>query len=243
MLFSFVFQGCGETSWQSKVKEQLPILDTTAFIFEYPDGYNHELIAEKGLGKSAKVLSDDYRLMQALYKKAFISYIADKLDLKRYDDELSNSGLNFVSHENDSYLGAKHYLGTKYIMILNRCYIEQLDKNDLEILRRTLEAGNAEVTDELADLVRRTWQDVIKIRDDEADNFYVMINKDPVYTFSNDAIVLGIGTVMYKDENGNVDMEKEDEKAEFLENYCARMMEEMDGKLGDVPIKVFSFIK
>lgn len=238
LLFFAVLQGCG-SSWQSKVKEQLPVQDITDFIHDYPEEHDLRLAVEKGLGKSTKEVSDDYKLMQALYEKAFFLYLEDRLDIKKYDEELANSELKFISHESNN------YLGTKYFLFLNQCYIEQLDKSDLELLRRTIETGNAEVTEELADMVQRTWPDIIKIRDDDdnEENFYVMINNDPYYKFFNNAVVLGIGTVKYEDENGNVDMRKEDIKADYLEDYCARITEELDGKLGDVPISVFSFIK
>jgi hypothetical protein len=209
-----VLQGCG-SSWQSKVKEQLPVLNSSYFIFYYPIQYDYELIVEKGLGNSKKKLSDDYKLMQALYKKAFITYIADKLDIKKYDEELANSELNFISDESDSYMGAKYYLGTKYFMILNPCYIERLDKSDLELLRRTIETGNAEVTEELDGMVQRTWPEITRING-KYEDFYVMTNKSPKYKFPNNAIVLGIGKETYKDENGNVDMSKEVIKDDFL---------------------------
>lgn len=48
-----VLQGCG-SSWQSKVKEQLPVLNSSYFIFYYPIEYDYELIVEKGLGNSKK---------------------------------------------------------------------------------------------------------------------------------------------------------------------------------------------
>ncbi|MFY9568033.1 MAG: hypothetical protein WAP56_02575 [Acetivibrionales bacterium] len=229
-------------SFPPEVYEQIPLCSVTKFIYEIPTRYDFDLIYEKGLSDKKDAVNMDYQVMQTYYRKALIMHIAKKLDLEKYDDELANSGLDFISHPGDSYLGAKYYLGTRYVMVINICHIEQLDETDLELIRRTLQAGNTGVTDEVAEMVARTWPEVIKYRADEEVTYYEMLNKTPLYKFPNNALVIGIGTVREYDSRGNVvDWDKEKEKDAYLEDFCTRMEKELNEKMEDVPVKVFKF--
>ena len=89
---------------------------------------------------------------QKLYKEAFGMYLAYNIDFDKYDKEIDESGLNFKT--------AKKFdknLSSKYLIILNDMDIDNLSKEDLEMLK-----NSKNIDFDFIKMVSRTYKDVLR---------------------------------------------------------------------------------
>ena len=73
-----------------------------------------------------------------LYRKLFTEYIIEKTELKKYDEEIKNSNLNFIPVEEEK-MDIYQYFSCdilKYFYIRNNLYLEKLDKKDINFLEK-----------------------------------------------------------------------------------------------------------
>lgn len=133
---------------------------------------NFELAKEKGLikGQDASI----YSMVQGLYLKVFEYLVQEKIDLKKYDDVIKNSGLDFgvIPKEKKNFFHQLSYLGLDYIYIRNFFFIEKLSQNDLSVFLDKINKEDFEVSDDLISIVIKTYKDVIQ------DNFVQGVYKD-----------------------------------------------------------------
>ena len=106
-----------------------------------------------------------YMSLQHVYKYLFERYLVSKVNLKRYNDLIKNSELDFgVPHPTQEQLATnlKEYLSFEYIYVINNFFIEKLELNDLDLLKEYLKKGTFEFNSKMQKFVERTYKDVIK---------------------------------------------------------------------------------
>ena len=203
--------------------------------------YNHELCKEKGLlkGGGRGRLSYRYLCMQAVYRANLDAYLLEMLDLKRLDEELRNCSLGFAcpKPEDQNLYERESTMGLEYIFLRNNLYIEYLKKGQLSILEQHLETGDETVTDELKDLVKETYQEVIRVRNsvDQEDpgRFCYAGTKGGRPEIPSHALVLEIANAMEYDRAGNLlPNDRMREKCEYLEKVKTRKEKEYSEILG-----------
>lgn len=182
-----------------------------------------------------KKMENDYIELQNKYKKLFEQYISKKVDLKKYDDIISDSVLDFgISKPTAKQLFTEleNSLNLKYIYIINNFFVEKLDNSNLESLRRS----SYILSEQNYTLIEETYKDVIK---DDFDNEY---NDEKHYvcygynTKSNyapsDALVLHI--LYSRNTKGYNDVEfvqNIKDKRVFLETLKTHIVEEIKKQL------------
>jgi hypothetical protein len=200
-------------------------------VFIFPFNYDMDLARALGLATDG-TFSREYLNMQALYRKALEHYLAERLNLVEFDEMLSSSELDFIPLSEDRFDFYQRYstFGFQYIYLRNNLPIERLSPDDLDILRRYIHAGNSNVTEELLDLVARTFKRVITV--DEGWEPDVPAGYHPGGdTAPNNALVLIIG--LHRGGGGK-------ERA-FLDQEFIPMMEGvLSEKLG-IPVVVFRY--
>ena len=177
-----------------------------------------------------------YKMCEELYKYIFERYIMTKIDLKKYDDMISNSDLGFGDITKKINLKSKldEYLNLNHIFILNRFYINKLNSNDLDIIT------NGSVEDKIK-VVERTYKDIIKYDIDgdlKAKINYTNSTSMDAYS-DNDQLVIGIyyGNNKIKYESGSKYLENSKLKKAFLKELSEKMIDEFKNKM-DLSVKV-----
>lgn len=200
----------------------------------YPCSINMKLAQEKGLVTDNK-LNSKYFNIQKNYKVLFEKYIAETLDLKKYDDLLANSDLKIDScmpYRMD-YYQKNSTLDLKYIYIKNNLHIEKLAKEDLD----SLELGNDEEL--LKKIVKKTYSDVIKINylneEEIKGNFktqYFEGFDSPNTIFNNDSLVLIIREGKLKTKLSNKELVNYINKRQmFIASIIEKMNNDFHEKL------------
>lgn len=116
---------------------------------------NMELAREKGL--IANQNFDVYNEITKAYKYVLEYYLNSVIDLKKYDEEIKKS--NLYIGMNKKYKQLNSYLDLNYIFLLNRLFIEKLDKKDIDLLKNSFNKNK--ISDELISMVKRTFKNVI----------------------------------------------------------------------------------
>lgn len=177
-----------------------------------------------------------YRMYEELYKYIFEKYIMTKVDLKKYDDLISNSDLGFgdITKKINLKSGLDEYLNLNHIFILNRFYINKLNSKDWDIIT------NGSVEDKIK-VVESTYKDVIKY--DIKNGLKAKIN----YTYStsddsfsdNDQLVIGIyyGNNKIKYEDGDKYLENSILKKKFLSELSEKMINDFKNNM-DISVKI-----
>lgn len=204
-----------------------------------PLNYDIKLAVKKGLCTGME-FGDKYLNMQALYRKALEQYLSELLNLQIYDNMLTDSELRFIpiDKERESLYQKYSTFGYKYVYLRNNLPIEYLDKQDLSILEKYINDGKTDVTEELVKLVSRTYQYVIIVLHDRAEDTPIGYSNDGQKIAPNYALVLEIGHATEFDEEGNfVDTKNESKKRAYLTNEFIPFMEKkLSEQLGSTVI-------
>ena len=185
-----------------------------------------------------------YALIQSLYLKTLEQYIYSYVDLKKYDDEIANSNLDFGLVPDDRKLAYQKisYMNLKYIYIRNFLFIEKLNINDLETFWGRIKNRNYVIDDELLKIVERTFKDVIDnnfVAGEYKEDFVISYGPANPLTFakSNDFVIniqYGFNTTKMTDEEYNENLKK---KKELIAKIKENIILDLNG-LG-VNIKIF----
>lgn len=248
ILISFLLIGC-------KKEEEVPMIISNSNILESFSieelpindrrAYDLELAVEKGINEKKDIFSHEYLTLQEVYRKAFGQFIIEKLDLKKYEQELLESDMRFIPADKgkQSFYQKWDNMDMKYIFLRNNIPIERLNENDLEILKKEAADNRVEPSSEVMEMIERTYQDIISLwmiekeSDRKVETFYEQAIS-PVFV-TMDSLVLEIQTCSEFDENGNyVSKEHEHEKDDYLGKLAERMERELDGLMGDTPIRI-----
>ena len=199
---------------------------------------NVELAKQKGL-----IIDNNkelYNRLENIYKAIFERYLNDNIDLKKYDEEILNSGYYFgVPNPTKDQLisGLGEYLGLKYIYLLNNFFIEKLEKEDIDILKACIEKNVIGI--EAYEMVKKTYKEVIRNNylkgKYERERYQVCYGYALPNNFAyNDDIVLKI----YYSKNTKKLEDKEfienlRNQKKILESIKERIIEEIKSKLND----------
>lgn len=197
---------------------------------------NLELCREKGLLEEG-MPNRRYLRLRDVYRANMEAYLLDVLDIKALDDEMKGSGLGFTGHSReDCNLYEREYsMGLEFIYLRNHLYIEYLSKEQLRLLERQAEKGGIRVSEEVKDMVKSTYRDVIRVRDprdweDESRFLYPAAQgRKPV--IPNQAVVLGIADAMEYDAAGRL---LADEHREEKYAYLDAVKEEKEEEYAEI---------
>lgn len=89
------------------------------------------------------------------YKNAFEKLIDEEFHLYEVDKKLENANLLFAP-SNITLKYSNSIIKSKYIRCLNYFYVEELNQADIETIK-----NSQDLSDEILDIVRRTYQKVI----------------------------------------------------------------------------------
>lgn len=191
---------------------------------------NEELAKQKGLiidGNTQK-----YDELVKVYKYLLEYFISTKIDLSKYEDMIKNSGLYIGV--NDKYKPLNEYLKLDYIFLITNLFVEKLSLEDISVLEK-FDKNN--IADEIIDVIRRTYKDVIY------DNFfkgeYQNIKYNvcygpmvPINFVDNDAIAFKIyyGKNLI-DLDGEAFIELHKKQLSFFDELINKFKEEVKEKL------------
>lgn len=119
---------------------------------------NHNLIKEKNILKSSIYLQ-----VQGLYQKVLDYYILNNSSIKKYDDMISNSGLDFglIDEKHKHIHHINSYLNLKYIYVRNFLFIEKLNMQQLSYIYNKILINDLNIDNQLIEIVKNTYKDVI----------------------------------------------------------------------------------
>ena len=176
-----------------------------------------------------------YKELQNLYKEAFEKMLMNKINLKEYQDKISNSSLGFGKVNNKPILksGLNEYFDLNSFYLLNNFRIEKLSKESLNYLKSNDINGRIK-------LVEQTYKEVLK------DNYlhgkyieepyqinYLFSSSNLGYALNNElfiAIYYGLNT----EEYGSIDayLENYNEKRGLLEFISSEIKDKIKRELG-----------
>ena len=183
--------------------------------------------------------------LDTIYRIGLGYYLKEKLDLASYEKEIKEAGCAEVSAEAKKKTQARDRTGTKYIYVRNDMNMNILSPEDIETLKSGDVYSDGSLSDEMMEIVIRTFPDVIRaVRTTENDPEMTIYDTD-IYGEA-DSSVVPVGALVFQiatqpeyDGNGyEVSPEEEDRKEDALYSLSQRMEEEMKGKLGNVPVRV-----
>jgi predicted small lipoprotein YifL len=184
---------------------------------------------------------------ESIYMDALGNYLKEQLDLASYDKQIAEFGCIPVDIEEQSEHQKEKNMGLKYIYLRNEPHLDRLSDEDMALL--TEAANGSSINRQLiTEMVVRTFEQVLSPREitSEEDRKVQTIYDDYLFDYNSprmvdmNSVVLHIATQSDYDEQGNIiDEEKEDEKENALHALSERMEDEMDGLLGDNPVRVF----
>lgn len=199
---------------------------------------NIALARQKGL-----IVNDDtkdYVIIENLYKYLFVYYLNSKVNIQKYDDEISNSDLDFgIAHPMNIQKGndLNEFSKWKYIYILNDFFVEKLSATDINKLKNALKTQNLVPTPELNEVIERTYPEIIKNNytksgyTDESYNIYYG-EFHPGNFVKNNALVIkifyGKDKTKLSDEEYLLNIKA---KKEFLDNIVNRIKSDIQEKM------------
>jgi len=202
------------------------------------DEFDYDEFISKGLFENDGLTEKYYSLVKN-YKVLVDRYLVNKLPLKDMDDKINDSGLSFVAvnNENMDFYQKFSSMKLKYIYLRNNLYVYKLSIEDIDTIVNLTVNQLRKPSNELIDLIERTFNDVIDakpIGDDVSVNYkkcYGLDNGD--YWFDSDELVIGVRYDEFADNglgDGDEWMNNYNKQLEFLGD----LMIEMEKKCSDI---------
>ena len=143
---------------------------------------------------SNKHVDEGYIRMSNVYRLLFTKFIIEELDLKRYDEMIGNSGLEFKPINKDKMDAYQLFSSDelKYLYIRNNIYIERLSSEEYNYLR--MNSYKSELTPELTRFIEKTYSKVIfedMTKNGEECKVFFGPNLNN-FMMENDTLVLGL---------------------------------------------------
>ena len=130
-----------------------------------------------------------------LYRKLFTEYIIEKLNLKKYDEEIEQSKLNFIPVEEKD-MDIYQYFSCdvlKYFYIRNNLYIEKLDEHSIELLDKKIKNKYYELDESARNIIEKTYKDILFKDEIEGFKNYVFYGPNTTsFSAENKAVVIGV---------------------------------------------------
>lgn len=187
-----------------------------------------------------------YILIYNVYRNLFTKFICNKLELKKYDDKIKESALNFIENKKETMdmyqLFSSDIL--KYFYIRNNIYIEQLNEEEMKFFLEKSNDSNLKFDEETNKMINSTWEKVIF--EDALKNekkCIVSFGPDNSRFFAqNNSLVIGFRY----DKFAKTDLNDEEWKKLYFEQlkYVNMVINEMEENLKNiisVPIRVIEY--
>ncbi len=177
-----------------------------------------------------------YKKVQKEYKYIFEYYLSSIIDFNKYEKEIDNSNLYIGIGKNLKFKMLNEYMNLDYFFFISNLFVEKLCKNDIELLLAKFNKNN--ISDELVEMVKRTYKDVIKnnfFRGEYTDKVYKVCYGPivPINFVDNDALVFKL----YYGKN-LINLEKSEfialhqKQLVFLNEITKRIIDEIKEKIG-----------
>ena len=202
-----------------------------------PYTFNTEKAETLGLARDA-AFTDEYFKLQAFYCEALWNWLCIKADLVAVDTEIGKNELNFIVRTlYPTVYQEKQSFGTQYLYIRSNIMIENLSRDDLDMLRALYEKGTAG-SEEVYQFIGDTWLKVITQNTDFPADAMTILDLSNRRRVANCSLLLGIDTMYEIDNEGRiVNDEHESEKASFLNRLATALGEELTDVFG-IPVEV-----
>ena len=139
---------------------------------------------------------EEYINLYNAYRSLFTEFVIKKLNLKKYDDEIKNSGLNFKSLD-EAKMDVYQYFSSellKYFYIRNNIYVEKLSQEERKFIESRIKSGKLELDEGAENMIKSTYKKVIfedALKNGE--NCYVFYGPNSSnFSARNDSLIIGI---------------------------------------------------
>ena len=181
------------------------------------------------------------------YMELLGTYLKEQLELERYDKAVEELGCLPLDNERMSDAQKRGNMGLKYLYLRNDLHLERLTEEDVKVLKDSLGKEEGEEKEKAMEVVVRTFpvctMPVLAVDEEEKNFTYVYDNtvdaQSGARNVTIDSVVIQIATQSdYNDAGEYVDPEKEKQKREGLYKLAEQMEFEMEGLLGEKPVRV-----
>lgn len=185
---------------------------------------------------------------ERIYMESLGNYLKEQLDLKLYDEQIAEFDCIPVDMEEQVEYQKDRNMGLRFIYLRNELHLERLSDEDRQLLAERMEDSSEDAQDLVTEMVVRTFEQCLSPREltNEEDKAVQTIYDEYLNEYGTsrmvnmNSVVLQIATQSEYDEQDNIlDDEKEAAKEKALLELAERMENEMEGLLGEVPIRVF----
>lgn len=190
-----------------KEEKNMKLIDITDYNMRLSDR------DEIAINEMPQEIKNYYFKLYSLYMDLFIRFLIIKTTIKKYDEKLSQSNLNFIkckSDDLDFYQNfSEDYLN--YYYLRNNLYIYRLNKEENEFLKSILISQKIEMTENVISFIEQTYKKVIfeKVMGDNITEVNYATN-NLLNLASNNSLVIG---VRYNEFGNNLEGEL------WMDNY------------------------
>ena len=182
-----------------------------------------------------------YMLIYNLYRNLFTEYVIKMTNLKKFDETINKSKMNFKPIEL-SEMDMYQYFSSndlKYFYIRNDIYINKLNKEEMVFLQGRIDSNNYNLDEETTKIIENSYKRVIcseeKEPNIESDVFYGPLNSS--FSAPDDNIIIG---VRYDESEIDELDEKEWENLYFKQNeFLYDIMKKIQNELKDVTVIMY----
>lgn len=177
---------------------------------------------------------NNYLKLYSLYNELLYCFLIKKLELKKYDDMISNSFVGFTKVEEKD-MDIYQYLSSNYLRFLyirNNIYIERLTSEEINKL---LSFSNNYNSEEVLDFINNTYKKVMF----ESPDGTTMYGPDNLrFIKPSNSIMIGIrhnAFYIRENEDENIWENKYEEKERYLDLFVPELERQLSNKgLGKV---------
>lgn len=184
--------------------------------------------------------------LETIYRIGLGEYLNEKLKLSEYEAQIAEAGCIPVDPDKKSEEQLKDRTGTKYIYIRNEIHTERLSPQDIETLKSGTLKEDGTLSDEIMDVVERTFPEVISsvdIRKGKHEGETIIYDMNVLgdtesYDIPVNALLLQIATQADRSGKDGVSREKEEEKENALYDISQKIESESKGLFENTPVCV-----
>ncbi|MDR1796193.1 MAG: hypothetical protein LBR44_01925, partial [Clostridiales Family XIII bacterium] len=136
-----------------------------------PHNYDRDVAQAKGMYEDGQ-FNDKFFYIQTLCRKGLEAMLVAELDLKKYDQQITESTTSILPLASAGvemmeswlyYYESFSMMNLDYIFLRNNIYVERLEGADLSAFERAYGAQETEVSTELQETIDRTWKSIINV--------------------------------------------------------------------------------
>ena len=159
-------------------------------------------------------ITDKFIKLYTNYRILLDKYLMNKLSLKKYDDEMSDSELIFIPMDKE-FQNSEQLLSTmglKYIYLVNVLHLEKLSPDYINFFLNLTDDDLRNPSSEIFDAVEKTFKTVI---DSSYDDITLTSYENYNYIFSTKDLVIGVTF----DEDADIGLGEDEE---WFENFMQK---------------------